>query len=217
MSIEGIVPEKQPVPGLFHSSNGHIFFGGHELLKVQDAVLRTSQGGARYPSIGTKYQQPYRTLTTVTGSIRQALLNFYTFAFAIGLPANQDTNRYLVGEILESADGTTPIPVMTLIDEILQKSTGNRPGNLGNYYGLPKNHYPIKTTAEFVINEDLLPSSDPAATDLTDVRYYREKLKVWGIMINTHQITVRTGGDVIMAGPFEWIGETYRMTVEEDT
>lgn len=217
MSIEGLVPEKQPVPGLYHSSNGHILFGGHELLKVQDAVLRTSQGGARFPSVGTKYQQPYRTLSTVSGSIRQALLNFYTFALAIGLPADQDTTKYLVGEILESADGTTPMPVMTLIDEILQKSTGNRPGNLGNYNGFPRNHYPIKTTGEFVINEDLLPSIDPASVDLTQVKYYREKIKVWGIMINTHQISVRTGGDVIMAGPFEWIGETYKMSIEEDT
>lgn len=218
--LDAQVSEQIPTPGVYHSYNGKVYYGGREVMRISDALIRTSRNVATYPQVGTRYAIPYYRQLTVAGSLRKAFINLFEMAMAIGIPI--DEPNHIPGNVYSGdglyAPGSTPMATIKRIinDEEMQ---------LGHYGalsddGLPKNSYPIKTTMEFTINEEGLstiapnleaqsdPLANPDVTPLGDP--YVQSIIAYGIMIDIAQVSMGGGGDLITSGPIDWIGETWR-------
>jgi hypothetical protein len=216
------VPEAVPLPGVYHSNNGTVELGGYEILRISDAFVRISQGGSLYREISSRYPIPYRTLTTVSGSIRRAFGNLYEFVLAMGFPAN--TDYFKVGAQYDN--DTKLADLLNKAGEILTGAGKNILGYQGQALpdGRPANQYPIKTVCKFLVNKDKLLSGsgsfpngviDPDS-DLIGATRYTHEVIAQGILIDTAQITVGTGGEIVTSGPIDFVGETYEWALVEE-
>ena len=52
--LDSKVSEQVPTPGVYHSYNGKVYFGGREILRISDALIRTSRNVATYPQVDTR-------------------------------------------------------------------------------------------------------------------------------------------------------------------
>lgn len=219
-----LVPEAIPIPGVYHSNNGLVELGGNQLLRVSDAFLRISQGSAIYPEVGSKYAIPYRTLITVTGSIRRSFCNFYEFLIACGFPANSnEIIGFIPGATHDDVLKTNPSlsNLLTQAGVWLEGTGGKKMGKFGTALpdGRPENHYPIKTTIRFLINKDKVISA-PGNVNNEDLLKasdrYTHEIVAYGVLIDATQLSVGTGGEIVSSGPFSWVGETYEFNLLTD-
>lgn len=225
LMLDDLAPEQVPLTGVFQSFNGSVFLGDFEIFRVSDAIIRTSNNPATYPEVGSRYPIPYRRQTTVAGNMRRAFVNLFEWALAIGIPAN-DAN-YVAGMVYEanelSPGATTPLK--TISNQLLAgvNPLGNE-GATKATFNRPVNYYPIKTTMEFEINKDEIITDNVSATQvnaggavtaLTAKSSYLQSMKVFGVMIDTMQLSIGAAGELITSGPFDWVGEAYRYKVTD--
>lgn len=213
-----LVPEGIPAPGVYHSNNGAIYLGGERLFRVSSAFLRIMQGSAMYMEIGSKFGIPYPTLRTVAGNISKAFTNLYDMFLTIGLPVDFSKN-FIPGAIYDSSGKFGDInKIIEDVITALESGKAHSKFSTGLPDGRPANSYPIKTTAEFHINEDKVASTTKDFTTsniLTSNDNYTHIIKVDGVLINLNSLALGTGAEIVTSGPIDFIGENYDFSLVE--
>lgn len=210
--LDQAVPEAIPAPGVWHSYNGRVLLGGYEIFRVSEAMFLISNGANTYYEIGSRYGIPYRGATLVSYSFRRAFVNLYETVLAIG---RQPTSKFIPGRAYTGADLIGKDELMNIIDS--EMKSGKRIGayNSGPYtptsspFDRPSNHYPIKTTCQFIVNPDGVHSD--ANDDFSNA--YEQQLTIYGVMLDVLQLNIGGGGELITLSPIEGIAEQSKIEV----
>lgn len=215
--LDQSVVEAIPAPGVWHSFNGRVFLGEHEIFRITEAMFLISNSAGLYYEVGTRYPAPYRGQTMVSYSIRRAFVNLYEFVLALG---QVPSSKFVPGVEYAGSDLIGQDKVMTLIDAdlTLNKSLGTFSATTGTPVDRPSNHYPIKTNAKFVVNPDRVQSEALDKNALPDYSTaYEQELEIFGLMIDVLQLNVGAGGEILTVNPIEGIAEDAKMNIEAYT
>jgi hypothetical protein len=218
--MDNLTLEKIPATGVFQSFNGTIYLGGHEMLRISNAIVRATTNPGKYPEVGTRFSTPYRRETRVSFSYTRAMINLYETLLSLGFPVSKD---FTPGE-LYSENAPNGHKITELLNTLAQSANyGTTTGaGLINQDGRPVNHYAVKTDAQFIVNKDGVISGDmPVIDDLSKnldgAKAYQQSLLVEGAIIDVGQISVGAAGDLIMAGPYDVLAEAAYWTLVDIT
>lgn len=205
-SLDNLTLEKIPATGVFQSFNGSFYLGGHEMIRISNIVVRAVTNPGKYPEIGTRYGTPYRRETRVSFSMTLALINLYPIIMSLGFPVSKD---FTPGE-LYSENAPNGYKVSELLAKLASGTEyGRASGSLLINQDRPRNHYPVKTDGQFIVNKDGVISGEmPDVDDLSknlggSAKAYQQSLLVQGALIDVGQFSIGAAGDLIMSGPFE--------------
>ncbi len=207
-TLDNLFLEKIPATGVYQCFNAQIKLGGYEMIRVSRALVRANVGTGKFEEIGTRYGTPYYREKRVSFSITKALTNFYTILLSIGLPVSKD---HVSGWLYSETEGTTK-SLATLLELFTEDVNDSNLAGLNS--DRPKNTYPIKTDAEFIINKDGVlsgnyPDIENRTQDVPDSsKRYQMALFIKGAIIDANQLQVGAGGDIVIEGPMDVPAET---------
>lgn len=193
--IEGV-----PTTQLFQSFNGKILLGGYPIIRIRRCDFRVGNMPDIYYEIGKREGITFARSFDVRGSFVRAYINGAEWRIAIGLQPRQiggfDPGTTYGGSVDVSGN---PIDA---ISDLLK-------ANVYDNSFLGKNTYPIKTTARLEINSVDGILSEGSSTPVMLIA------EISGIIIDASSLILGSGGDLIVSGPHEWVGEEVKFSVAE--
>ena len=187
MSLDALTKMGVPTTSVFHSFNGKVQLAGFDIIRIERANFTISNMADIYPEVGRREGTPYVGEFDVRGVFNRAYINGAEWRLAIGMKSGE--NGFDPGK--EYTDPTDGVDPFTLLFPTAKKSFSNR--KVGG------NVYPIKHTVRLEVN-----SIDDVPQDNGEGALYA---LITGVLINTSTIVLGQGGDLIMTGPVNWIGE----------
>ena len=189
--LEGV-----PTTQLFQSFNGKILLGGYPIIRIRRCDFRVGNMPDIYYEVGRREGTTFARSFDVRGSFVRAYINGAEWRLAIGLRPRQvasfDPGTTYGGSVNESGAPIDEISV--LLKENAYENTFST-----------KNTYPIKTNIRMEINsvDGILPIGGNTPMMLI--------AEVSGIIIDAASLILGAGGDLIVSGPIEWVGEEVKI------
>ena len=178
-----------PTTGVYHSFNGKIYFGGLPIIRVSRANFTISNNPDLYPEVGRREATPYVREFDVRGSFTRAYVNGAEWRLALGRKPSaifDPGKEYKIGGDNELKD---------LLADVHDNSFTT------------VNTYPIKTELRCEINMiDGILQERGSGYGLIGI--------INGVMIDAATLTIGRGGDTIISGPINWIGEQVDFSLE---
>ena len=195
--VEGV-----PTTQLFQSFNGKILIGGYSIIRIRRCDFRVGNMPDIYYEIGKREGTTFSRSFDVRGSFVRAYINGAEWRLAIGLKPRQ-LGSFDPGVTYGGSEDALGNP----IDEISALLKNDVYDNSFD----TKNTYPIKTTVRMEINsvDGVLPQGGTTPVMLI--------AEVSGVIIDAASIVLGSGGDLIVSGPIEWVGEEVKFSVAEMT
>lgn len=185
MSLDALTRMGIPTTSVFHSFNGKVQLAGFDVIRIERANFTISNMADIYPEVGRREGTPYVKEFDVRGTFSRAYINGAEWRLAIGMAAGE--NEFDPGKQYANLDEDDPFSALFAN----KSSFSNRK--------VGKNVYPIKHNVRLEVN-----SIDDIPQDGTGGAMYA---LITGVLINTSTIVLGQGGDLIMTGPVNWIGE----------
>jgi hypothetical protein len=192
-----------PTTGVYHSFNGKVLLAGYDIIRVERANFTIRNTVDVYPEVGRREGTPYVKEFDVRGTISRAYVNGAEWRLAIGMNPSDSFNpgkEYFLGGGGDQVPGTEEIsPLIEGVNTYSNRNVGT-------------NTYPIKTRARFEVNsKDGVPIQVGSNISQGKALY----VDVFGVMIDTINITIGQGGDPIMSGPINWVGEKIKFVIAD--
>lgn len=193
MSLDALTKMGIPTTSVFHSFNGKVQLAGFDVIRIERANFTISNMADIYPEVGRREGTPYVKEFDVRGTFSRAYVNGAEWRLAIGMKSGEE--GFDPGKIYENpTDGGNPFEILF---PVTKKSFSNK--------RTTKNVYPIKHTVRLEVNSiDDVPQAYGAGALYA---------LITGVLINTSTIVLGQGGDLIMTGPVNWIGEEVEFSI----
>ena len=191
MSLDVLTKMGVPTTSVFHSFNGKVQLAGFDIIRIERANFTISNMADIYPEVGRREGTPYVKEFDVRGTFSRAYINGAEWRLAIGMQPGEegfDPGKEYAGE--------DPFAILFPTEKT---SFSNKK--------VTKNVYPIKHTVRLEVN-----SIDDVPQDNGEGALYA---LITGVLINTSTIVLGQGGDLIMTGPVNWIGEKVEFNIIE--
>ncbi len=193
--VEGV-----PTTQLFQSFNGKILLGGYPIIRIRRCDFRVGNMPDIYYEIGKREGTTFTRSFDVRGSFVRAYINGAEWRLAIGLKpreiGNFDPGKTYGGSVDDLGE-----PIDAISDLLVE--------NVYDNSFISKNVYPIKTTARLEVNsvDGILSEGKTKPVMLI--------AEISGIILDASSLILGAGGDLIVSGPHEWVGEEVRFSIAE--